>query len=131
MEKITTNFLKGTSTNSIGLGLLSGSAYYMMVDETVLPPSDCFLTIWEIDELLGYPSASPKSNIRIHVKNANVREYCRGPNIFYEAFYACRRGSRLDDKRMIGKAIKYVLETKRVLVELFAAAVRRKSPFEG
>ena len=46
------------------------STYYMMVDETVIPPADCFLTVGEIEALLGYPPNPPLS--RTHIPGSKL-----------------------------------------------------------
>ncbi len=98
-----------------------GSAYYMMVDETIVPPADCFLTVWEIENLLGNP---PRPS---QVSNVDVRRSCRGPNVFYGAFYSCWRGSRLGERLVINRALSYTSETKRILLELFATRGKKRT----
>lgn len=92
------------------------SAYYLMVDETVLPPIDCFITVDELKRLI----AQRRTTSPIRIPNSDVRQYCRGPNIFYDAFYKCRRGSVYTEDELIKVAIFYVKSTKRVLIELLA-----------
>jgi hypothetical protein len=65
------------------------SAYYLMVDESVSPPIDCFLTVYEVRKLIS----NATGRLPIKISNSEVSKHCRGPNIFYDAFYKCQRGA--------------------------------------
>jgi len=90
------------------------SAYYLMVDETYTPPLDCFITVDELKRLILNQTTPP-----IKIPNSEVRKYCRGSNLFYDAFYGCWRGSDYTDDELLNIAFNYVKLTKRVLVELW------------
>ena len=92
------------------------SAYYLMVDETVTPPIDCFITVYELKRLIARNQTAPP----IKIPNSEVREYCRGSNLFYDAFYRCQRGSEYNKEELMIIAFNYTRLTKRVLVELWA-----------
>jgi len=92
------------------------SAYYLMVDETVSPPIDCFITVNELKRLIAQSQTAPP----IRIPNSDVRQYCRGSNIFYDAFYKCQRGSEYAEDELVNLSFNYVKLTKRVLVELLA-----------
>jgi hypothetical protein len=91
-----------------------GSAYYLMVDETIQPPLYCFLTVSEVYDLVWKGKDSPP----FKVSNQEVRNYCRGSNQFYDLFYSCNRGSTYVPKNYGAKVIDYVKQTKRIIVEL-------------
>ncbi|WXG43844.1 MAG: hypothetical protein WED04_07395 [Promethearchaeati archaeon SRVP18_Atabeyarchaeia-1] len=103
------------------------SAYYLMVDENVKPPLDCFLMVSEIEELLArssgetYPGRprhhSGVSQI-LRIPNSEVRQCCRGSRVFYEPFYSCRRGSQCDRDRVSQLALRYAEESNRIVIEL-------------
>jgi len=90
------------------------SAYYLMVDETVTPPSDCFITVYELKRLTAWNQTTPP----IKIPNSEVRRFCRGSNLFYNAFYRCQRGSEYNEEELMTVAFNYAKLTKRVLVEL-------------
>jgi hypothetical protein len=92
------------------------SAYYLMVDETVSTPIDCFITIDELKRLIAQSHTAPP----IRIPNSDVRQYCRGPNVFYDAFYKCRRGSEYTEDELVNVSLYYVKSTTRVLIELLA-----------
>ncbi len=92
------------------------SAYYLMVDETVTPPIDCFITVYELEKLIARKQTTPP----LKIQNSEVREYCRGSNIFYDAFYRCQRGSEYNEEKLMTVAFNYARLTKRVLIELLA-----------
>ena len=91
-----------------------GSAYYLMVDETVQAPLYCFLTVHEITSLITQAGVKPPARI----PNKEVRKYCRGLNNFYDLFYSCNRGSSYVPKDYGAKIAKYIKGTKRIVVEL-------------
>jgi hypothetical protein len=91
-----------------------GSAYYLMVDETTQPPLYCFLTVTEVDILIGQTGGIPP----VKVLNKDVRRYCRGLDNFYDLFYSCNRGSSVIPKDYDANLISYLKETRRVVVEL-------------
>lgn len=90
------------------------SAYYLMVDESVSPPADCFLTVYEVKKLIS----NTKGCQPVRIPNSEVRKYCRGPHIFYDAFYKCLRGATYAVRYYLDSAWQYTLSTRRVLVEL-------------
>jgi hypothetical protein len=92
------------------------SAYYLMVDETVTPPIDCFITVYELKRLIAHNQTAPP----IKILNSEVREYCRGSNLFYDTFYRCKRGSEYNEEELMIVAFNYAKLTKRVLIELLA-----------
>ena len=65
-----------------------GSAYYLMIDETISPPGECFIRTNELRSLVGYSDAST-----VQITNFDVRRFCRGSDLFYGEFYSCRRGA--------------------------------------
>lgn len=98
------------------------SAYYLLVDETVTPPSDCFLTVYELRRLIARKRKVPP----IRVPNSEARKYCRGSKLFYDGFYRCQRGSKYSEKELVTVALDYTRLTKRVLVELWAQKRKRR-----
>lgn len=90
------------------------SAYYLMVDETTNPPTDCFIRIDELKKIIADISRTPS----VKISNPKVRKYCRDSNMFYEAFYNCQRGSKCEIDEFISSAFNYVRLTNRVLVGL-------------
>jgi hypothetical protein len=99
------------------------SGYYLMVDETTNPPTDCFITCRELIGLIESSSGKrfPFDGLtRVNILNADVKKYCRGTRVFYEAFYSCWRGATLKTDKFVQRAFEYVDETNRALVELLA-----------
>lgn len=90
------------------------SSYYLMVDESVSPPIDYFLTVYEVRKVISNTTGRPP----IKIPNSEVRKYCRGTNIFYDAFYKCLRGATYPVRYYLDSAWQYTLSTRRVLVEL-------------
>jgi hypothetical protein len=86
------------------------SAYYLFVDETIKPPLLCFLLLSELRTLLNSPPTK--------ISNEEVRRFCRGPEVFYNAFYSCRRGSKDTIKNYLLNVTEYSSVTKRTLLEL-------------
>jgi len=93
-----------------------GSAYYLMVDETIQPPLYCFLTANEVDSLIYQAGGTPP----VRILNKDVRKHCRGLDNFYDLFYSCNRGSLNMPKDYNANLVKYIQETKRIVVELSA-----------
>ena len=104
------------------------SGYYLMIDETTNPPLDCFVRTSElvsIIESISGKNVLHNNNLkRVNVPNYIVHQYCRGSRVFYEAFYACRRGATIKIDNFLTAADSYVLETNRSLVELFVQKVK-------
>jgi hypothetical protein len=101
-----------------------GSAYYLMVDETTQPPLYCFLTVTEVDVLIGQAGRIPP----VKVLNKDVRRHCRGLDNFYDLFYSCNRGSSVIPKDYDANLVSYLRETRRVVVELSTKRKRTKEP---
>jgi len=91
-----------------------GSAYYLMVDETIKPPLHCFLTVSELNSLILQVGCPPP----VRLQNEDVRKHCRGLNNFYDLFYRCNRGSAYMPKDYNANMLKYIQKTKRTVVEL-------------
>lgn len=97
------------------------SSYYLMVDETGKSPLDCFVLASELVfmiQTITRRTILDKNLIRVSIPNEIVHNYCRGTNVFYKAFYDCRRGSWTKMSVFEEKAVAYVSETTRALVEL-------------
>ena len=92
------------------------SAYYLIVDEAVSPPIDCFIRVNELKRLIARRQTAPP----IRIPNSDVRQYYRDSNVFYDAFYKCRRGSEYTEDKLVNVSLYYVRLTKRVLIELLA-----------
>jgi hypothetical protein len=93
-----------------------GSAYYLMVDETIQPPLYCFLTVNEVDSLIHQVGGLPP----VRIENQEVRNHCRGLDNFYGLFYSCSRGSSYLPSDYNANVISYIQKTRRILVELSA-----------
>jgi len=97
------------------------SSYYLMVDETNKPPLDCFVLtselVFMIQTITGR-KISDRSLRRVNIPNKTVHKYCRGTHMFYKSFYDCRRGSWTKMSVFQEKAVEYVSETMRALVEV-------------
>jgi len=91
-----------------------GSAYYLMVDETIQPPLYCFLTVNEISSLIRQAHSKPP----VRILNKDVRRHCRGLDNFYDLFYSCNRGSSYAPKDYSANVINYIKKTRRIVVEL-------------
>jgi len=91
-----------------------GSAYYLMVDETIQPPLHCFLKVNEIDSLIRQSKSKPP----VRILNKHFRRHCRGLDIFYDLFYNCNRGSSYAPKDYNANILNYIEETRRTVVEL-------------
>jgi len=94
---------------------LCRSAYYLMVDETVSPPLDCFIMASELRNIILTSGNTPP----IRVPNSEVRKYCRGLSMFYDSFYRCFRGSTYEISGYLELVQEYVSMTNRVVVELY------------
>lgn len=91
------------------------SSYFLLIDETTKPPTDCFVSVKDL-MILILSNFGPKV---IKIPNADIKKYCIGSKSFYNLFYNCTRGSKKNSKDYLKLAIEYIHETKRVLVELF------------
>jgi hypothetical protein len=91
-----------------------GSAYYLMVDETIQPPLYCFLTVNEVASIINQTGGK----LPVRILNKEVRKYCRGLNNFYDLFYSCNRGSSYVPKDYSANIVDYIKKTKRIIVEL-------------
>jgi len=97
------------------------SSYYLMVDETSKPPLDCFVLTAELVSIIQTITGrkiSDKNLHRVNIPNESVHKCCRGTHMFYKAFYECRRGSWNKMSVFQEKALEYVSETMRALVEV-------------
>lgn len=106
-----------------------GSAYYLMVDETIQPPLHCFLTVNEVESLIHQAGGKPPARIL----NEDVRKHCRGLDNFYDLFYSCNRGSSYLHKDYDANMINYIQNTRRVVVELSTKrnSMKEMSKMEG
>ena len=52
------------------------------------------------------------------ISNNLIRQYCRGTNVFYDAFYRCRRSSKTEEEDLVSNIEDYVEESDRAVVEL-------------
>jgi hypothetical protein len=100
------------------------SSYYLMVDESVNPPNDIFITTSEIISLISSLTGNsfPFTNLtKVDIPNSQIMKYARGSRIFYKSFYDCRRGAKTIQKEFVNKAISHVKTSDRALVELFVS----------
>lgn len=88
--------------------------YYMFVDEMGDMPQYCFVTVREIKKILN------KIGDKKSIPNSEIKEYCRGAKMFYDSFYLCRRGSRINESFFVSNIKEYVDESNRIIIELFA-----------
>jgi len=88
------------------------NGYYLFVDETGKKPRECFVRISEVRKILE------DSQYNSRITNEEVAKYCRGPNPFYDAFYKCRRGSKMTLDNFVKNVSTYAKITHRVVVEL-------------
>ena len=79
------------------------SAYYLMIDETMKPPNECFLNVWEVRNLVGR-----RRDRSVRIGNFDVRRFCRGTDLFYHEFYTCRRGSCVREPDYSSEVLGYV-----------------------
>jgi hypothetical protein len=108
-------FSKRDLTQRNRIGKLWGSAYYLMVDETIGPPPlYCFITATELLSLIEEYGRNPP----VRIPNEEVRRFCRGLNLFYQNFYSCLMGSHLAPKDYLAKIDIFVRRSKRAVVEI-------------
>jgi len=100
-----------------------GSAYYLMVDETIQPPLYCFLMVNEVDSLIHQAGGLAA----VRVLNKDVRNHCRGLDNFYDLFYRCGRGSLSMPEDYNAKIINYIQKTRRAIVEISARQSKRNN----
>ena len=91
-------------------------SYYLMVDETVTPPADCFIATSELSLLVRGARARTKGPVII--RNSDLIAFCRGSNPFYDMFYRCRRGIHYNEGELTSVASRYVTENNRIVLEL-------------
>jgi len=98
-----------------------GSSYYLLIDEIINPPNDMFIRTKDLCSIIrNITSTSLRNVTRVNVPNTTVRNYARGSYVFYDAFYKCRRGSRITFDAFSTDSLDYVNQTSRALVEILA-----------
>jgi hypothetical protein len=98
-----------------------GSGYYLLIDETSNPPSNCFVSTSELLRTIVKITNNPyilKSPKRILIPNENIRMYCRGLKLFYDVFYSCSRGEKMPPDTFFNKVREYVKRAYRIVIEL-------------
>lgn len=88
--------------------------YYMFIDETGDTLKYCFVMISEVKNILK------QIGVKKSIPNDLIHKYCRGTNVFYDAFYKCRRGSKIAEDDFILNVESYVKESDRAAVEIYA-----------
>jgi len=99
-----------------------GSGYYLFIDETSNPPSNCFVSTSELLHTIVEITNNPhilKSPKRVLIPNENIRMYCRGLKLFYDFFYSCSRGEKMLPNKFLKRVTEYAKEAYRIVVELF------------
>jgi len=98
-----------------------GSGYYLFIDETSNPPSNCFVTTSELLHTIIEITNNPhilKSPKRVLIPNENIRMYCRGLKLFYDFFYSCSRGEKMSPNKFLKKVTEYAKKAYRLVIEL-------------
>lgn len=105
-----------------------GSGYYLFVDETTNPPSNCFLHTSELLTIIVKITKNRnilKSPKRVLIPNDDIRGYCRGLRHFYKFFYSCSRGEKMAPKKLLKNVREYAKKAYRIVIELLLIRTRK------
>jgi hypothetical protein len=94
---------------------LWGSAYYLMVDETVGPPP-LYLFVSASDLSLIIEGIAKEPPVKI--PNEYIRRHGRGLDLFYRSFYGGSMGSQAAPKDYLATIEMFTRRSKRTLVEI-------------
>ena len=95
-----------------------GSAYYLMVDETHIPPCYLFLHASELENLIEQTG----KHVPVKIPNDKIEIFGRDSGSFYDLFYNCRRGSRYAPDNYGARIAYYTRRSKRAIVEVATKA---------
>jgi hypothetical protein len=108
-------FDKWDLTQRNRLESLWGSAYYLMVDETVGPPPlYLFVSASDLESIIESVGKEPP----VKIPNQHIRRMGRGSDLFYGSFYGGSMGSQFAPEDYLATIGTFTRRSKRTLVEI-------------